>query len=318
MSLRVAFCGNDPWSVPSLEAIAGDPDLEVVLVCTNPPRPAGRGAALRPTAVADAARHAGVRLAEVEGVRTGEGLGLLHAARPEVLVVVAYGELLTPEVLQIPVHGPINLHFSLLPRWRGAAPVTHALLAGDERTGVTVMRMDEGLDTGPVLAQLEEEIRPDDDAGSLGARLAALGARLLVSVLGTVAGGAPPPRPQDPSGVTYAPRLGAGDRVLRWSDAAIDLVRRIHAFAPEPGATTTFRGQHLKVLAGGVTHEGLGRRESDDPEPGTILDVDERGVLVAAGSGGVRVIEVAPAGRRRMAAAEWARGARFGPSDRLG
>ena len=127
--------------------------------------------------------------------------------------MVAYGELVSREVLHLPRHGALNLHFSLLPRWRGAAPVTHALLAGDARTGVTVMRMDEGLDTGPVLSQLEDEIRADDDAGTLGARLAALGARLLVGVLGAIEGGEPPPeRPQDPAGVTIAPRPGAEDR----------------------------------------------------------------------------------------------------------
>ena len=165
MTVRLAFLGNDPWSVPPLEAIAGEPELEPVLTLTNKPKPAGRGSEVRSTAVADAARRLGIPLLEVDGVRSGAGLDALIQVRPDVVVVVAFGELLTHEVLELPPLGAINLHFSLLPRWRGAAPVQHALLAGDARTGVSVMRMDEGLDTGPILNQLEEDIRPDDDAG---------------------------------------------------------------------------------------------------------------------------------------------------------
>ncbi len=318
MTFRVAFCGNDPWSVPSLEAIAGDPDLEVALVLTNPAKPAGRGGDLRPTAVADAARRSGLPLAEVEGVREPPGLGLLHAARPDALVVVAYGELLSAEVLRLAPRGAVNLHFSLLPRWRGAAPVAHALMAGDERTGVTVMRMDEGLDTGPILAQLEEEVRTEDDAGTLGARLAALGARLLVGVLRTLPEGGPPERRQDDALATRAPRWGPEDRVIDWAMPAAAIVRRVRALSPEPGATTTFRGQGLKIAAVGIAHDAQGRRQDDAPAPGVILTSDDRGVLVGVKDGGVRLLEVAPAGRKRMAAADWARGARFTPGERLG
>jgi methionyl-tRNA formyltransferase len=318
MTLRVAFCGNDPWSVPSLDAIAGDPGLEVVLVVTNPPRPAGRGLELRPTAVADAARRLDVPLVEVDRLRDGPGPDALAAARPDVVVVVAYGEILGREILELGPHGAINLHFSLLPRWRGAAPVTHALLAGDDRTGVTVMRMDQGLDTGPVLSQLEDEIRPDDDAGTLGMRLATLGARLLVGVLNTLPDGGPPERAQDPAGVTLAPRLGPEARAIDWTAPAADIVRRVRALSPSPGATTAFRGRPLKLLSAGTTHEGLGRRDADLALPGSILAADERGVLVGAGEGGVRLAEVAPEGRKRMPAADWARGARFAPGERLG
>lgn len=314
MTISVAFLGNDPWSVASLEAIAGDPDLGVDLVVTNPPMPAGRGSALRPTAVADAATRLGLRLVEADGVRAGAGLDALHDADADVVVVVAYGEILTREVLELAPHGALNVHFSLLPRWRGAAPVQHALLAGDERTGVTIMRMDEGLDTGPILNQLEADIRPEDDAGTLGARLAHLGGMLLVGVLRRLPEEHLPARPQDERGVTWAPRIGPDERLLDWTAAAHDLVRRVRALAPQPGAVTSFRGDTLKVLSAGVAH---------DPRlapgvPGTIEAADDRGVLVATGSGGLRLVEVAPAGRKRMPAADWARGARFSPGESLG
>ena len=317
MSIRVAFCGNDAWSVPPLEAIAGDAELEVVSVVTNPPKPAGRGSQPRATAVAATARRLELPLVEVDGVRGGAGLDALHAAVPDVLVVVAYGELLNRDVLELAPMGALNLHFSLLPRWRGAAPVTHALLAGDDLTGVTVMRMDEGLDTGPILSQLEDAVRPEDDAGSLGERLAGLGAMLLVGVLRTLTSGGPPERTQDEGSVTLAPRLGPEDRHLRWNEPAEPIVRRVRAMSPEPGATTSLRGNAIKVLAAGVAHDRLGRLDWDAP-PGSILAHDARGVLVRAGEAGVRLLEVAAAGRKRMTAAEWARGARFSNDDHLG
>ena len=169
--MRVAFLGNDEWSVPSLRALAATDDVDVELVLTNPPRPAGRGSHLTPTAVAEAAGEMDLPLIEVDRVRDGEGFDALDAREPDAIVVVAYGEILTPDVLDIPRLGAVNVHFSLLPRWRGAAPVQRAILEGDEVTGVTLMLMDEGLDTGPILATVETLIDPEEDAGSLGARL---------------------------------------------------------------------------------------------------------------------------------------------------
>jgi methionyl-tRNA formyltransferase len=314
MTLRVAFLGNDPWSVPPLEAIAGEPELEVGLVVTNPARPAGRGSVPRATAVAETARALHLSLVEADGVREGPGLDALRRAHPDVLVVVAYGELLSREVLELAPHGALNLHFSLLPRWRGASPVQHAILTGDERTGVTVMRMDEGLDTGPILNQLEEDVRPEDDAGSLGLRLARLGAIVLVGVLRRLTDELLPARTQDEGAATWAPRLGPEDRALSWTEEPQGIARRVRALAPEPGATTTFRGEPLKVFAAAVAHDDVAR----DAEPGELMTADGRGVLVRAGGGGVRLLEVGPAGRRRMAAAAWARGARFVPGERLG
>ena len=313
MSVRVAFLGNDPWSVPALEAIAAEPDLEPVVIVTNPPKPAGRGSRPTRTAVADLAERIGLPLVEADGIRAGPGYEALLATTADVLVVVAYGHLLSREALELYPRGAINLHFSLLPRWRGAAPVQHALLAGDASTGVTVMRMDEGLDTGPILNQLVEEIRSDDDAGTLGARLAHDGAMLLVGVLRMLPHGGVPARAQDERLATRAPRLGPDDRTIAWTAPADRIIRLVRALAPEPGASTRFRGEPLKVLAAAEDHD-----PTSAGQPGQIVAADDRGVLVATGSGGIRLVDVAPAGRRRMSAAAWARGARFGPDERLG
>ncbi len=314
MSVRVAFLGNDRWSVPSLEAMAGEPEIDVVLVITNPPKPAGRGAKHTPTPVAEAARRMDLPLLEADGVRAGAGLDALRRARPDAIAVVAYGQLLPPEVLELPSLGCVNVHFSLLPRWRGAAPVQRAFLAGDEVTGVTVMRMDAGLDTGPILNQMEDAIRPEDDAGTLGDRLAHLGGMLLVGVLRKLAEDGLPERRQDDRKATRAPRLTPEQRRIDWGGSAESVVRMVRALAPDPGATTSFRGEPLKVLSAGVAHDAV----ADDPPPGSVISADDRGVLVAAGSGAVRLRRVAPSGRRRMGAAEWARGARFASDDRLG
>jgi len=314
MSVRIGFLGNDQWSVPSLEAITGEPSLEVVLVVTNPPKPAGRGNALRATPVADTARRLGLPLVEAQGVREGPGFAGLVAARPDVLAVVAYGELLRPEMLGLTPYGAVNLHFSLLPRWRGASPVPHAILAGDPVTGVSVIRMDAGLDTGPILSQLEEAVRPEDNTGSLGSRLAHLGGMLLVGVLRRLPDRDLPARVQDEALATAARRLEAKDRIVVWGATGEDVVRRVRALAPEPAAVTTFRGEPLKIFAVALAHEAV---PSTAP-PGTIVLHDARGVLVTTGAGGVRVLEVAPAGRRRMPAGSWANGSRPGAGERMG
>jgi methionyl-tRNA formyltransferase len=317
--MRVAFLGNDPWSVPSLRALRDADDVDLALVVTNPPRPAGRGSRLTPTAVAEAAHEGGLPLLEVEAVRSGDGFDVLAALEPDALVVVAYGEILTPDVLDLPVLGAVNLHFSLLPRWRGAAPVRRAILEGDELTGVTVMLMDEGMDTGPILSAIESPIDAEEDAGTLGARLAALGAPLLIEVLRGLAAGTVEPRPQDHAGATYAPKPKPEERTLDWTSPSDAIVRRVRAFAPEPGAATTFRALPLKIL-----------RAADRGQHGAVLTGDAEGasaitvlpngdVAVAAGHGSsVGVLDVAPAGRKRMSGADWARGARIRPGERLG
>ncbi len=312
MTARVVFLGNDPWSVPPLEALAEDEELDVGLVATNPPRPAGRGSRPRRTAVARSAEELGLPLVEVSGVRGGGGPDALRAAGPDVLVVVAYGEILTPEVLAIAPLGAVNLHFSVLPRWRGAAPVRRTLLAGDEITGVTAMLMDEGLDTGPILAVEEEPVRPDDDSGTLGDRLARVGGQLLVGAVRSLAAGAATPRPQDPALATFAPKLAAEERWITWEEPAEVTVRRVRALAPHPGASTRLRGNTLKVFRAEAADAAAGTA------PGEIVAVDGGGVVVAASSGAVRLLDVASAGRKRMPATDWARGARLSSGESLG
>ncbi|HEY8115211.1 MAG TPA: methionyl-tRNA formyltransferase [Actinomycetota bacterium] len=300
-SLRVVFLGNDRWSVPSLRAIA-DSAHEVVAVLTAARRPAGRGNELRATPVADAAAEAGLSLHEVETVTSGPGAEALAASDPDLLIVVAYGEILPQGVLDLPALAPVNLHFSLLPELRGASPVQTALLEGREETGVTTIVMDAGIDTGPVILRRPEAIEGGDDAGSLGDRLAAIGAEILVETADLFAAGAAEPRPQDEAAATYTRRLGADDRVLRWSEPARDLVNRTRALSPDPGATTRFRGQDLKIFrAQAVPAAGA---------PGSIVDAGRVGLVVATGEDGFRPIELAPAGRRRMSWSDFLNGYR--------
>ncbi len=307
--LRIAFLGNDRWSVPSLRAIAGSRH-EVGVVITAAPKPAGRGNELRPTPVAEAAREAGLPLHEVETVKAGAGADALASSAPDLLVVVAYGEILPQAVLGLPAIAPVNLHFSLLPELRGASPVQTALLEGRDGTGVTTIVMDAGTDTGPVILQRTEVIEPGDDAGSLGERLASIGAEVLVETADLFANGAVEPRPQDEAAATFTKRLGPEDRVLRWSEPARDLVNRTRAMAPEPGASTRFRGEDLKILrAEAVPAVG---------EPGTIVDTSKQGFVVATGEDGFRAIELAPAGRRRMRVSDFVNGYRPVVGERLG
>jgi methionyl-tRNA formyltransferase len=316
--MRVAFLGNDPWSVPTLRALTVASDVDVTLVVTNPPRPAGRGSHLTPTAVADAAGVVGLPLLQVAGVKTGEGFAALDALEPDALVVVAYGEILTPDVLDIPALGAVNVHFSLLPRWRGAAPVQRAILEGDTTTGVTVMLMDEGMDTGPILATAETTIGVEEDAGALGARLAELGGPLLVETLRRLDAGSAEPRSQDATAATYAPKLVPEEREIDWTQPADAIARRIRAFAPDPGAVTTFRGGRLKVLRAEVLRLES-RVNLSPPIPGRLGRFEDEDVpVVDAAWDRVRLLEVAPSGRTRMSGAEWARGARFQPDERLG
>ncbi len=305
--IRVVFLGNDPWSVPSLIALAAGEGIDLVLVITNPPRPAGRGGGLRSTAVADAARDLAVPLDEVASLNDEVGVERLRAVTPDVFVVVAYGELLRPVVLGIPRLGAVNVHLSLLPRWRGASPVQHAILAGDPVTGVTLMRMDEGLDTGPILARAELPIDVDEDAGSLGDRLAALGASMVPATITELAKGRISPIRQSGAS-TMAPKLDPRARRLDWARPAVEIVRRVRAFAPDPGASTAWRGESMKVKRAQAT-------DATGSPPGSILAVDGEVVVVAAGSGAVQLMEIVPAGRRQMSAGAWARGARARPGE---
>jgi methionyl-tRNA formyltransferase len=306
--VRVAYLGNDRRSVPPLRALLGSRH-EVVLVITRDPRPAGRGGRARATAVAEAARDRGLPLLETPTVKGGEGLDRLRAAGSDALVVVAYGEILPAEVLAIPRIAPLNVHFSILPALRGADPVRRAILVGLDRTGVTTIRMDEGMDTGPILLQVEEPIRDEDDAGSLGARLAEVGGRLLVETLDGLESGTVEERSQ--RGVaTVAPKLRPEEEWIDWTEPAEVVWRRVRALAPDPGARTRYRGRVVKVARV--------RPDRAQGRPGTVVEVSKRRLTVGCGRGAVTVEHVVPEGRTGMSGPEFARGRRVAVGDRFG
>jgi methionyl-tRNA formyltransferase len=239
---------------------------------------------------------------------------MLADVAPDVLAVVSYGEILATDVLAAARIAAVNLHLSLLPRWRGASPVQRAIWAGDAVTGATTMVMDSGMDTGPILGSITVTIEPEEDAGALGERLARLGGTLLASNIRGLAAGKIEPHPQPEEGVSMAPKLTAADRVISWGEDAPAIARQVRALAPVPGAHTSWRGQLIKILRGAVV-------SGEGPAPaGSIVALDSPAdeVLVETGSGRYRLSEVAPAGRSKMSAGDWARGARFAIGERLG
>lgn len=297
--------------MPSLEALLAS-SHEVAAVVTRPDAAAGRGRTLVPSAVRVAAERHGVRVLTPAHPKDPTFQAILADLAPDACAVVAYGALLPATLLDLPRHGWINLHFSLLPTWRGAAPVQRAIMAGDEVTGATTFRIDEGLDTGAVFGVMTEPIARDDTAGSLLARLASTGAHLLTATMDGLADGTVQPVEQPDEGVSHAPKLTVADAMVRWGHPARAIDRMIRGCTPDPGAWTTFRGQRL----------GLGPVELIEPEhvslrPGQVL-ADRRAVVVGTATGPVRLREVTPAGKRAMAAADWARGARIDVGEVLG
>ncbi len=301
--MRVLFAGTPEAALPTLQSLMNDSEHEVVGVLTRADSRRGRGRVLRPSPVAAVARRAAVDVRTPAGLRD-EGTGAwVRSLKADVAVVVAYGRLVPPALLDAPEHGWLNLHFSLLPAWRGAAPVQHALMAGDAVTGACVFRLEEGLDTGPIYARLTETIRPTDTAGDLLTRLADAGAPLVLDVLRSLARGAATPEPQGDEGVTLAPALAPADGEIRWTDPAPLIERRVRGVTPAPGARTLYEGVRLRLGPVELVPE------VDDLPPGWIR-VARHEVLAGTGSCAVRLGEVAPAGRKWMTADAWARGAR--------
>ena len=272
---------------------------------------------MEPTPVAEAARRLGLTLQEMETVKEGSGFHALAEFAPDVLAVVAYGEILPKTVLDLPAVAPVNVHFSLLPELRGAAPVQRAILDGLGVTGVTTIEMDEGMDTGPVLLQAQEPIEPTDNAETLGARLAALGGALLVETLDGLEAGTLEGRPQDGEGATYALKLRPADRLIDWSQPSQVIVRQVRALAPEPGAATSFRGKALKVLSARRIQVPVPTDGDHATEPGRVARHEE-GLGVWSGDGLVILDEVQPEGRRRMGGADFVRGYRPQDGESLG
>lgn len=307
---RIVFLGTPGFAVPSLLALIAA--HQVVGVVTRPDRPAGRGQKLLPSPVKEVALARGLPLFQPETLCSPQAVARLAEWQPEAIVVVAFGQILRPSVLALPPYGCLNVHASLLPRWRGAAPIPAAILAGDATTGVTLMRLDEGLDTGPILAQVECPIAPDDTTATLTARLAELGARLLVETLPGWLAGEVRPRPQDPSLASYCRPLRKEDGSLDWSRPAIELDRRVRACAPWPGAYTTWQGQRLKLLRTRPHPTWSGAAL-----PGTVVALPG-GAGVVTGRGLLELLEVQLAGKKPLAVGLFVRGQHGFIGGRLG
>ena len=297
--LRVAFAGTPEFAACALEAILAA-GYDVPLVLTQPDRPAGRGMKLTPSAVKQLALARGIAVDQPEKLRTEEQRARLAACAPDLLVVAAYGLILPKAVLELPRLGCLNIHASLLPRWRGAAPIHRAIEAGDAETGITIMQMDEGLDTGAMLLRRALPIAADDTTASLHDRLAALGGECIVDALAALQRGELVATPQPAEGVTYAAKIGRAEAAIDWTRPAAEIERAMRAFDPFPGAASSLRDTVVKCWSGKVV-PGSG-------EPGSVLAVDDEGITIACGRDALRCTVLQRPGSKRLPAGEFLRG----------
>ncbi|KRE41274.1 methionyl-tRNA formyltransferase [Knoellia sp. Soil729] len=313
--MRLVFAGTPDTAVPALEALLDSPH-QVVAVLTRPDARSGRGRTLHPSPVKAVAVEHGIEVLTPASPRDPQFQARLREIAPDACPVVAYGALLPREVLDIPAHGWVNLHFSVLPAWRGAAPVQRAIMAGDEATGATTFVIEEGLDTGPVLGVMTETIRPDDTSGVLLDRLAHAGAGLLLATMDGLESGDLQPVPQPSQGVSHAAKLTTADAEIPWNTPAYAVSRHVRGCTPAPGAWTTLRGERLGVAPVRLAAEEDLALLGDAPAlaPGEI-HATKRSVLVGTASGAVTLGEVRPQGKKPMAAADWARGVRLGAGE---
>lgn len=309
--INVVFAGTPAFSVSCLRQLIDSTDVEVVGVVTQPDRKAGRGMKLTPSPVKQAAMDAGIDVITPESLKANdEALAWLESKACDVLVVVAFGMILPKAWLAAPRVAAINVHASLLPRWRGAAPIERALLAGDEETGVGIMRMEEGLDTGGIYAESRIPITSTTSGSELWFKLSEMGAELLISSLPGIVSGELTPAIQDESQVTYAKKLTIKERVIDWSQSADEIDRKVRCFSPKPGARTLFRGKWLKIVSGEVA-EG-----STNHPIGTV--VGDKSLDIACGNGSVyRILEVQPEGKQMMAAEAFLNGSQIKKGDLL-
>jgi len=310
--LRLVFAGTPEVAVPALDALLASDQHEVVAVVTRPDAPAGRGRKLVASPVAQRAEEAGIEVLKPAKPSDPDFLARLTELAPDCCPVVAYGALLRPGALEIPKHGWVNLHFSLLPAWRGAAPVQHAVLAGDEVTGASTFLIEQGLDSGPVFGVITEKIRPTDTSGELLTRLSRSGARLLAATMDGIADGSLRPVPQPAEGVTLAPKINPEDARIEWAHPALRIDRLVRGCAPAPGAWTVFRGERLKVSGPVKLLTG-----TSELAPGELA-VAKNSVRVGTGSHEIELGEVQPQGKKPMRAADWARGVRIESGELLG
>ena len=296
---RILYAGTPEFAVPALSALI-ESAHEVVAVYTQPDRPAGRGRRLTPSPVKQLALDAGLPVRQPATLKDAAAAAELAAWDADLLVVAAYGLILPPTVLDAPRQGCVNIHASLLPRWRGAAPIQRALLAGDTHTGISIMRMEAGLDTGPVYSLTPLAIDAADTGGSLTARLAALGAEALLTALPAILEGSASPTPQDEAAATYARKLTKDEARIDWARPALELERAVRAFDPWPVAQAQLGDEVLRIWAACVPVDA-----STGGEPGRVLAPGARGIDVATGDGVLRITELQPPGKRRMAARDF-------------
>jgi methionyl-tRNA formyltransferase len=302
------FFGTAEIACASLRALAGSGFARVVAVVSQPDRPKGRDLKLQPTPVKEAAISLGLPVLQPERARAGDFLERLRALQPKVIVVMAYGQILSPALLEIPQHGCVNIHTSILPKYRGAAPIQWALLNGDAETGVTLMKMDAGMDTGPMIAVARTPIAAEDDAQSIHDRLGRMGAELLVSKLPAYLDGTLQPTPQ-PEGATHARKISKEDGRLNWNEPAVALWNRVRALVPWPGAFTKSKTGLLKIWKAEVSNAS--------GAPGEILQADNAGLVVASGEKSLRLIEVQREGGKRLPARDFLSGCRLQVGERL-
>ncbi|HCA86844.1 MAG TPA: methionyl-tRNA formyltransferase [Streptomyces sp.] len=309
--MKLVFAGTPEVAVPALDALIASDRHEVAAVVTRPDAPAGRGRRLVACPVARRAEEAGIEVLRPVRPRDEDFLARLREIAPDCCPVVAYGALLPKAALDIPARGWVNLHFSLLPAWRGAAPVQHAVLAGDETTGASTFLIEEGLDSGPVYGVITENVRPTDTSGDLLTRLALAGAGLLVATMDGIEDGTLHAVPQPAEGITLAPKIDVADAELDWSAPALRVDRVVRGCNPAPGAWTVFRGERLKVMSAKPAPDRT------DLAPG-VLSAGKNSVHVGTGSHAVELLWVQPQGKKPMRAADWARGVRIAAGERLG
>ncbi|MCI3155358.1 methionyl-tRNA formyltransferase [Streptomyces sp. GB4-14] len=309
--MKLVFAGTPEVAVPALDALLASGRHEVAAVVTRPDAPAGRGRRLVASPVAERAEEAGIEVLKPVRPKDPDFLERLREIGPDCCPVVAYGALLPRVALDVPAHGWVNLHFSLLPAWRGAAPVQHAVMAGDEITGATTFLIEEGLDSGPVYGTVTEEIRPTDTSGDLLTRLAFAGAGLLAATMDGIEDGTLKAVPQPAEGVSLAPKVNVEDARVDWRAPALRVDRVVRGCTPAPGAWTTFRGERLKIV------QARPVPERTDLTPGQ-LSAGKNNVYVGTGSYAVELLWVQPQGKKPMRGADWARGVRIAAGETLG
>jgi methionyl-tRNA formyltransferase len=300
---HLVFMGSPQFAVPTLEALARD--HTILAVFTQPDKPAGRGQQLAAVPVKQWAVAQGVPVHQPRSFRKEpQAIDVLRDLRPEVIVAAAYGLILPPAVLDVPPRGCLNVHGSILPRHRGAAPITSAILAGDTETGITIMQMDAGLDTGPVLSVAREPIRPDDTTASLSARLSLVGAQLMADTLPKYLRGEIAPQPQPEEGATYSLRIDKADAQIDWRKPAAEIERMVRAYTPWPGTQTMWNGQLVKILKAGIRDQGSGIRG----EVGEVVKLSDGTIGTGTGEGMLVLKEIQLAGRKAMKAEDFVRG----------